>query len=219
MSRAPGTPGPHDHEPVLFAGAPVERARAGAIFVHGRGADARDILGLAREVDPGDVAYAAPEAAGHTWYPYSFLVPIEENEPGISSGVRVLDRLVAQFEAAGIPAERILLLGFSQGACLALEYTARHARRYGGIAGLSGGLIGPPGTPRNYEGSFEDTPVFLGCSDDDPHIPKERVIETGDVFQRMHAQVTKRLYPAMGHEVSADELAFVREMLAQMVAH
>ena len=205
---------PHDSQPVLWAGVPIERARAGALFVHGRGADARDILGLAAEIDPGGVAFAAPDAAGHTWYPYSFLAPIEDNEPGISSGLGVIDALVMQFEKGGIPAGRIFLLGFSQGACLMLEYAARHARRFGGLAGLSGGLIGPPGTPRDYGGSFAETPVFLGCSDVDPHIPKERVVETSEVFERMGARVTLRLYPRMGHQVNADELAFVRDMLS-----
>jgi predicted esterase len=216
MTTARGDLGPHDDQPVLWAGVPLEKARAGAIFVHGRGADARDILGLAAEVDPGDIAFAAPDAAGHTWYPYSFLSPIEQNEPGISSGLGVLGGLVKQFEAAGIPPEKLLLLGFSQGACLALEYAARHARRYGGIAGLSGGLIGPPGTPRDYAGAFAATPVFLGCSDVDPHIPKERVIETSEVMERMGATVTTRLYPRMGHTVNEDELAAVRDLLESL---
>lgn len=210
------TAGPHDDQPVLWAGAPLEEARAGAIFVHGRGADARDILGLAGEVDPGDIAYAAPDASGHTWYPFSFLAPIEQNEPGISSGLRVIDALVKQFEAAGIKPEKLLLLGFSQGACLTLEYCARHAQRFGGIAGLSGGLIGPPGTPRDYAGSFAGTPVFLGCSDVDPHIPKERVIETSQVMERMKASVTVRLYARMGHQVNIEELTIVREMLESL---
>ena len=214
MSAAPH--GPHDDQPVRWAGVPIEQAKAGGIFVHGRGADARDILGLASELDPVDVAFAAPEAANHTWYPYSFLAPIPDNEPGISSGLRVLHALVGRFAAANIPPERILLLGFSQGACLALEYAARHARRFGGIAGLSGGLIGPPGTSREYDGSFDGTPVFLGCSDEDPHIPKERVVETADVLTRLGAGVTMRLYHEMGHEVSADELEIVRAMLANI---
>lgn len=211
---ARGDLGPHDDQPVLWAGAALEKARAGAIFVHGRGADARDILGLAAEVDPGAIAYAAPEAAGHTWYPFSFLSPIEHNEPGISSGLRVIGALVERFEAAGFAPEKLLLVGFSQGACLALEYAARHARRYGGIAGLSGGVIGPPGTPRDYAGSFAGTPVFLGCSDVDPHIPKERVIETSQVMERMGATLTVRLYARMAHTVNIDELTSVREMLA-----
>jgi predicted esterase len=207
------TPGPHDHEPVVFAGVPIERARAGAIFVHGRGADARDILSLAAEVDPGDIALVAPEAAGHTWYPYSFLAPIEQNEPGISSGLGVIHTLLERFETAGIPAERVFLLGFSQGACLTLEYAARHARRFAGVAGLSGGVIGPPGTPRDYAGSFDGTPVFLGCSDIDPHIPKARVEETAELFRRMGAATTLRLYPRMGHTVNMEELAAVRDLL------
>ena len=204
---------PHGREPVRFAGVPFEQARAGAILLHGRGADAADILGLAMELGVEDVAYAAPEAAGHTWYPYSFLAPVSDNEPGISSGLSVIDSLVTRFAGAGLAGERLLLMGFSQGACLTLEYAARHARRYGGIAGLSGGLIGPPGTPRDYSGSFDDTPVFLGCSDVDPHIPRERVEETAEVLRRMGARVTMRLYPRFGHAVNEDEMEAVREML------
>jgi predicted esterase len=208
--------GPHDDRPVLTAGVPIEHARAAAILVHGRGADARDILGLAPEIDPGDVAFAAPDAASNTWYPYSFLSPIEQNEPGISSGLRVLHGLVTRFGAGGVPPERVLLIGFSQGGCLALEYAARHARRFGGVAGLSGGLIGPPGTPRDYAGSFDGTPVFLGCSDTDPHIPRERVVESADVFEKMGATVTTRLYPRMGHAINEDEIVFVRAMLNEI---
>lgn len=216
MTSARGDLGPHDDQPVLWGGVALERARAGAIFIHGRGADARDILGLASEVDPGDIAFAAPDAAGHTWYPQSFLAPIEHNEPGISSGLRVIHALLEHFGGAGIPPERVLLAGFSQGACLTLEYAARHARRFGGIAGLSGGVIGPPGTPRDYPGVFDGTPVFLGCSDVDPHIPKTRVEETDQIFQRMGASVTMRLYPRMGHTVNMDELSVVGDMLKDL---
>ena len=208
---------PHGSQPVRLAGVPLERARAGAILLHGRGADAADILGLATELDVDGVAYAAPEAAGHTWYPYSFLAPIADNEPGISSGLSVIASLVQRFEGAGLGAQRLLLMGFSQGACLTLEYAARHARRYGGIAGLSGGLIGPPGTTRDYPGSFDATPVFLGCSDTDPHIPRERVEETAEVLGRMGAEVTMRLYPSFGHAVNEDELEAVRAMLRALV--
>jgi predicted esterase len=208
---------PHGPQPVRFAGVPLEKARAGVILLHGRGADATDILGLAKELDIDSIAYAAPEAAGHTWYPYSFLAPISDNEPGISSGLRVIDVLVERFAQAGVGADKLLLMGFSQGACLTLEYAARHARRYGAIAGLSGGLIGPPSTPRDYPGSFESTPVFLGCSDMDPHIPRERVEETADVLGRMGARVDMRLYPRFGHAVNQDELEAVREMLGGLV--
>ncbi len=205
--------GPHDNRPILFAGEAVERAHTGAILVHGRGADAQDILGLVDEIAEQGVAYAAPDAANHTWYPYSFLAPLAGNEPGISSGFRVIDSLVARFASVGIPSERLLLMGFSQGACLALEYIARFPRRFGGVAGLSGGLIGPPDTPRDYPGTLDGTPVFLGCSDIDPHIPKERVMESAEVLGRMGAAVTMRLYSRMGHAVNDDEIAAVREIL------
>jgi predicted esterase len=210
--------GPHDGGRVLVGGDALGRARAGAILVHGRGADAQDILGLAVEIGEDGVAYAAPEAANHTWYPYSFLAPIADNEPGISSGLRVIDALVMRFATAGIPSERLVLIGFSQGACLALEYVARHPRRYGGVAGLSGGLIGPPGTPRDYAGSLDGTPVFLGCSDVDPHIPKERVLEAAEVLGRMGAAVTMRLYSRMAHTINRDEIAAVREILRALRA-
>jgi predicted esterase len=199
-------------------GVPAERARAGVILLHGRGADARDILGLAPEIDPGQVAFVAPEAADNSWYPFSFLAPIEQNEPGLSSGLRVIGALVARFEAAGIAPEQVLLLGFSQGACLALEYAARNARRYGALAGLSGGLIGPPSALREYKGTFDGTPVLLGCGDTDPHIPAARVEESGEVFGRMEARVTQRLYPGMGHGINQDEVAFVRDILASLAA-
>ena len=184
------------------------------VMVHGRGATAESILELARELRHPDLAYLAPQAAGTTWYPYSFLAPLERNEPYLSSGLARLGEVLELLRSAGIPPERTILLGFSQGACLALEFAARNARRYGGVVGLSGGLIGPPGTPRSYAGSFAGTPVFLGCSDRDPHVPRERVDETAEVLRRMDANVTERIYPALGHTVNADELEQVRAMVA-----
>ena len=166
---------PHRGQPVLHMGPQPADARLTMILVHGRGASAEDVLSLAGEFGTTDVAYLAPQAADHTWYPYSFLSPTQDNEPGISSGLRVLAALVDGLAGQQIPPARIALLGFSQGACLSLEFAARHARRYAAVVGLSGGLIGPPGTPRNYPGSLDGTPVFLGCSDIDPHIPLERV--------------------------------------------
>jgi predicted esterase len=205
---------PHGGQPVRRHGPPIDKARLVAIMIHGRGASSEDILSLSREFKAPDITYLAPQAAGQTWYPYSFLSPIPQNEPGITSGLRVIADLIEEVERHGIPAERVALMGFSQGACLALEFAARHARRYAAIAGFSGGLIGPPGTPRDYPGSFQSTPVFLGCSDIDPHIPLERVHETADVFRRMRATLDERIYPRMGHTVNRDELDAVNAMLA-----
>lgn len=208
---------PHQGWPVERRGEPLETATAAMIMVHGRGATAHDILSLVDEFQTDGFVYLAPQASGYTWYPYSFLAPIDQNEPGLSSGLQVIDGLVAEIEAAGIPAERTMILGFSQGACLTLEYAARHARRYGGIAGLTGGLIGPQSTPRDYAGSLDGTPIFVASSDPDPHIPVARVKETVIVFDGMGAQVEARLYPNMGHTINADEIAYVRQMMANLV--
>jgi phospholipase/carboxylesterase len=207
-------PGSHQGQPLAATGRPLREAAAAMVMVHGRGATAESILELARELRHPDFAYLAPQAAGFTWYPYSFLAPLARNEPGLSSGLARLEEVMRLLDVEGIPAERTILLGFSQGACLTLELAARNARRYGGIAGLSGGLIGPPGTPRSYGGSFSGTPVFLGCSDHDPHIPRERVAETAEVLRRMGAEVTERIYPGLGHTVNEDELEQVRRMMA-----
>ena len=208
------TPDPHTGQRVVARGPRPADARITVIMVHGRGATAESILELAGELALDDVAYLAPQAAANTWYPYSFLVPMTQNEPGLSSAIGVLASLVARLADEGVGAERVGLLGFSQGACLSLEFAARHARRYAGVFGLSGGLIGPPATPRTYEGSFDGTPVFLGCSDVDAHIPVERVYESRDVFRRMGATVDERIYPGMGHTVNADEIAAVRKVLS-----
>jgi phospholipase/carboxylesterase len=205
--------GPHQGQPVRTAGVPLDQASAAMVMVHGRGATADSILTLAPALDVPGFAYLAPQAGGNTWYPQSFLAPIQSNEPGITSGMQAIEDVLSQVTAAGIPRERTMLLGFSQGACLTLEFAARHARRYGGIAGLSGGVIGPDGTPRNYAGSLEGTPVFLGCSDVDPHIPAQRVRETTEVMRRLGGQVTMRLYPGMGHLVNEDEIDAVRRMM------
>ena len=189
------------------------QARLAVILVHGRGDSAAGILGLSDEFAVTDVTWIAPQAAGNTWYPYSFMSPMEKNEPGITSGLGVIAGLVATLGADGVPPERIVLMGFSQGACLSQEFAARHARRYHAVIGLSGGLIGPPGTPRDYIGGFDGTPVFLGCSDIDPHIPLERVNESAEVFRRMGASVDERIYPRLGHTVNYDEIEAVRALL------
>ncbi|HXM72486.1 MAG TPA: dienelactone hydrolase family protein [Candidatus Dormibacteraeota bacterium] len=203
---------PHRGMPVLEAGEPLATARAAMILVHGRGATAADIMTIGAELMHPGFAYLAPQAAGNQWYPNPFTAPLETNEPYLGSALGVLEALLARVEAT-VSAQRVILLGFSQGACLTLEFAVRHARRYGGVVGLSGGLIGPDGTPRDYPGSFEGTPAFLGCSDVDPHIQKHRVLEAAEVLTRMDARVTARLYPGMGHTVSAEEIESVREIV------
>ncbi len=203
----------HQGQPIVTAGVPLNRAHAAMVLLHGRGASAEDILTLAAELDQTGFAYLAPQAANGTWYPNRFLAPLESNEPWLSSALNVVANALAQIAVAGISPERTLLLGFSQGACLALEFAARNARRYGGIVGLTGGLIGPDDLPREYAGSLAGTPVFLGCSDVDFHIPKERVELTAQVLTRLGGNVTTRFYPNMGHTVNQDEISFVRGMM------
>lgn len=198
---------------IVEAGQDLRTARAAMILLHGRGATAEDIMTIASEVQQPGWAYLAPQAAGNTWYPNPFTAPLESNEPHLSAALETIARVMERVEAR-IPAQRVVLLGFSQGACLTLEWAARNARRYGGVVGLSGGLIGPDGTARDYPGSFEGTPVFLGCSDIDPHIPMRRVVETGEVLKGMGADVTVRFYPGMGHLVSGEELATITGLVA-----
>jgi predicted esterase len=189
------------------------------VMVHGRNATAESILSLVQAIDTPGFAYLAPQAAGNTWYPNSFLSPIPSNEPGITSGLAAIDDLLKRIVDSSVPIERTMLLGFSQGACLSLEYAARHARRYGGVVGLSGGLIGPDDSPRDYAGSFDGAPIFLGCSDVDFHIPARRVEETARVLEEMGAEVTMKLYPGMDHIVNEDEVQTVREMMAAVIAN
>lgn len=198
---------------LLTSGRDPSQARAAAILVHGRGGSAEGMLGLAAAIAVEDIAWLAPQAEGGAWYPHSFMAAIESNEPWLSASLDLLDRLVARCGADGLPPERVALAGFSQGACLAAEYAARNARRYGGLVLLSGGLIGPPGTPREYPGSLSGTPVFLGCSDIDPHIPVERVRETARVLRSMGAEVDERIYPGLGHTVIDDEIDAARRIL------
>jgi predicted esterase len=207
----------HQDQKLLSAGKPLEKAKAVMIMIHGRGASAADILSLTDEFRQPAFAYVAPQAAANSWYPYRFLEPLEMNEPGISSGLKVIDELILHMESLHILSEKIILLGFSQGACLVLEYAARHPRRYGGIIGLSGGLIGSPETPRDYPGSLQHTPIFLGCSDMDFHIPKERVEESALVFQKLGGMVDIRLYPDMGHTINQDEIETVKTMMSNVL--
>jgi len=201
--------------PVLSAGAPLARARAAVILLHGRGASAASMLELAEVFAQPDLAFLAPQAPGHTWYPLSFLAPLTANEPALSRALATVGDTVGEVIADGLAPERIVLLGFSQGGCLALEYAARNARRYGGLVGLSAGLIGPPGTPRNYAGSLAGTPAFLGCSDVDAQIPLARVHESTQALRALGGEVTERIYPGMGHTINDDEVDAVREVLGR----
>jgi predicted esterase len=205
---------PHAGQPVLVYGEGLDKAGAAMILVHGRGASTEDILSLAIELPQAGFAFLAPQAATSTWYPHRFTAPLEANQPWLDSALAALGRVVDHVDAAGIPPERTFLLGFSQGACLVLEYAARNARRYGGVIGLSGGLIGPEIEPFRYPASLAGTPVFLGCSDIDPHIAKARVVETARTLEQLGGAVDMRLYPGMGHTVNEDELQAVRAMLA-----
>ncbi|GAB4004552.1 dienelactone hydrolase family protein [Spirosoma migulaei] len=184
-------------------------------MVHGRGGSASDILSLSKYIEDKEFAFIAPEAEGNTWYPYSFLRPLNENEPYLSSALEVLASLRARLQSDfNFKLPQIYWLGFSQGACLTLEFVARNAVEYGGVFGLSGGLIGPPDLVRNYEGSLDNTPIFMGCSDRDPHIPKERVLESESIFRTMGANVTAKLYPNFPHSINEDELNVVNLLIA-----
>ncbi|MFC7096714.1 alpha/beta hydrolase [Halobaculum marinum] len=207
--------GPHGGQPVRHAGAALDDANAAVVMVHGRGATAHSILGMAGEFGTDDVAYLAPSAARNTWYPYSFMEETTKNQPHLDSALAFVASVVdAAADAVG--RENVLLLGFSQGACLSSEWMARNAARYGGLVGFSGGLIGPEGTPREYDGDLDGTPVFLGCSDVDPHIPLERVKETTEVLEDLGAAVDERIYEGMGHGVNEDELAAAKAMVTSL---
>jgi len=186
------------------------------ILVHGRGASADSMLLFAEEFDQSDIHFRAIQADRYTWYPNSFLAPIEQNEPGISSGLQAIYDEIEILNSAGIETVRIILLGFSQGACLCAEFAARHPQRFGGVVVLSGGLIGPEVNRENYSGSFENTPIFLGCSNKDPHIPKERVDQTSKILQILEADVTKKIYPDLGHTVNRDEINHINRIVNKL---
>lgn len=209
--------GIHQDQHIIHYGAVLDDAAAVMIMIHGRGASAQDILSLAYEIDAPSVAYITPQAKDNSWYPYTFLSQIERNEPHLSSGLSVIDSLVEMLKQKGFSGEQIYLLGFSQGACLSLEYAARNPQKFGGIFGLSGGVIGEAVRLENYSGDLESTEVFLGCSDVDPHIPFQRVNETEEVFKKLNANVTKRIYKGMAHTVNRDEIDFVRTLLKEKV--
>jgi phospholipase/carboxylesterase len=209
---------PHRNQPVTISGASLESAKAALILVHGRGASAADILRVAEDLDLSNFAYLAPQAAGHTWYPYSFLAPIDQNQPWLDSALSLLETIVERAVNAGIPLPKIALLGFSQGACLATEFVARNARRYGGLIAFTGGLIGPPGTKFAYGGDLSGSPCFFGAGDPDPHVPWERVKESASVFSALRGIVTLRRYPGLPHTINAAEISEARQLLTALVA-
>ncbi len=210
----------HNAQNIRISGIPLETARRAMILVHGRGGTAEDILSLAKfftpkNTDENDIAFLAPEATMHTWYPSSFLSPREANEPALGSALQVLSELLQKVNAVGIPSENVYLVGFSQGACLALEFAARSATRFAGIIGFSGGVIGPELRAEMYSGDFVRTPVFLGCSDRDPHIPKHRVMETAELYRTLGASVEMVLYPNMPHTIIQDEIEQAQKIIQQ----
>lgn len=203
----------HEGEPLRQTGVELKLASSAMIMMHGRGAGAADILSLADQFAHENMCYLAPEAESASWYPYSFLVPNAQNEPGISSALTVVNSLVTEAELFGVAREKIFLLGFSQGACLVLEYAARNPGLYGAVFGLSGGLMGPPGTSWENEKTLEKTPIFIGCSDVDPHIPASRVEESAEVLKSLGARVDLQIYKGMGHTISGAEIERVNAII------
>ncbi len=206
--------GPHQGQNIVHAGADLSAAKAVMIMIHGRGASAQSILGLAGELDNVDeITFLAPQAANNTWYPYSFLSPTDQNQPGLNSGLQAIYDLISGVQSKGFSSDKIFLLGFSQGACLASEFAARHPAKYAGIIALSGGVIGDSVELSKYNGDMKGTPVFMGCSDIDPHIPEQRINESVKVFNKLGASVQKNIYPGMGHLVNEDEIKHIQELI------
>lgn len=198
---------------IVTAGKKISEAKKALIMVHGRGGSAEDILSLANHLEVKDFALLAPQANQHTWYPNSFLAPPQTNEPGLSTALQVLNELIQDIEKEGITKENIYFLGFSQGACLALEFVTRHAARYGGVIAFTGGLIGDKIYRENYKGDFQNTPVFIGTSDPDPHVPVQRVYASVNILKEMNADVTEKVYTNMGHTIIEDELRYANDIL------
>ncbi|HAH00410.1 MAG TPA: phospholipase [Ktedonobacter sp.] len=208
----------HEGQPLVVRGRSLEESHAVAIMMHGRGRTTDDILELANRIGNSAFTYLAPTAKDNTWYPYGFMEAIEKNEPFLSSALAIYDALIGQLLEKGFSKQQIILLGFSQGACLTAEYAVRHADRYGGIVLFTGGLIGPPGTSWHYPGSFQGTPIFLGTSDIDGFVPRERVQESAAIFEQMGAQVIERVYPGMDHIVNDDEIAIAQAIMQAVSA-
>jgi predicted esterase len=204
---------------VVEKGESLEAAGAAMVLLHGRGATPEDIyLDCAGLLGEAGFAFLAPRAAGGAWYPQPFTAPLESNEPWLSRALATIDGFIGRIEET-VPVERVVLLGFSQGGCLALEYAARRARRYGAVVGFSAALIGPPDLPRTYEGSLGGTPVFLGCSDRDPYVAADLVTRSAAVLRGLGAEIDLRFYSGMGHIVNADEIGRVRRLMEALTRH
>jgi phospholipase/carboxylesterase len=211
------TTGPHTGEKIIYAGEPVDRAARAMILMHGRGAYAESMQGFIDELRAGRMVFIIPQAENLTWYPHRFIEKRKVNEPDLSSALQLIDAIVTALSSGNISRENIYLLGFSQGACLAADYAARFPARYGGIFILSGGLIGDRLDPSDYSGDLRQTPVFLGCSDMDFHIPEARVHESAGIFRQLNASVTEKIYPGLGHSVSREEIEIVKDILSTAV--
>lgn len=197
----------------ITSGLPLQNSKKALIMIHGRGATSHDILSLAQHLEVDDFSLIAPQAENRTWYPYSFLAPIAENEPSLSKSLDTISQIVAAVHEGGIEKDNIYFLGFSQGACLALEFISRNASKYGGVVAFTGGLIGDRIYEENYSGDFKNTPVFIGTSDPDFHVPVERVNETERLLKKMGASVTKKVYGNMGHTISQDEIDLANKLI------
>lgn len=203
----------HNIKNTVWAGQPLAQAKRVLIMTHGRGATAQSILSLAAELKVEDFALAAPQATGNTWYPYSFLAPEIQNEPGLSAGLQVLNQLVEEIKQKGFDSQQIYLLGFSQGACLTSEFVGQNAQEFGGIFILSGGVIGDSIKQERYLGDFKGTPIFSGCSDVDAHVPLHRVQDSTALFKKLGANVTEKIYLNAPHSIFQDEINHINKIL------
>ena len=198
---------------IIQKGKPITPETRVLILLHGRGGSAEDILTLSAHLNVAGFALLAPQATNNTWYPYSFMAPPAQNEPWLSAALKLLKGIVADLHQQGVPDKHIYFAGFSQGACLTLEFVTRNATRYGGVAAFTGGLIGDKINPENYSGDFNSTPVFIGSSNPDPHIPVERVYASSNILRNMNADVTEKIYSNMGHTINQDEIDQVNKMM------
>jgi len=204
---------PHRDGPIRQFGKPLAEAAGAVVLLHGRGSSAEDILTLASDLYLPQLVYLAPQAVGNSWYPNSFLAPLAENEPWLTSALKKVATTVQMAHDAGIPADRVVIAGFSQGACLATEFVAGHPRRYAGLIAFSGGLIGPPGADLSHQGDLAGTPAFLSSGDPDPHVPWQRVQQSAGILAEMGAAVTSRRYPNRPHTIGSEEIEVAEKLI------